>query len=176
MDDLRRSLRALHFDRIQEDPHGRIPPARHGDDVTHGSPGGRRDDADSAGMGRDGLFKGRIKESLRGKALLQGLESQHQVPGADGHQHIHIELIHTVPLIDIDAADAEHHIPVTGQRLETPRAAGEHHAFKEALAVLQIEVAVARRIAPEIGDLALDLQAAQFRAAVDQAFHHIIDL
>ena len=134
-DDFRRGFRALDLYGIQPELYGRIPAAGHVDDVPDRCPGRRCDDAHHFGIGRQGTLPAGVEEPFGGEFFLQLLIGDHQVPGSQGHHHVHVELIDPVPFIQVDPAHPQHLVPVFGQLLQAPGRTGEHNGFQQGLAV-----------------------------------------
>ena len=125
----RRSVLALHLNRIKQKLYALISPARHCYDVTHSGTCRRGNNSHSARMQRQLLFTLRRKQAGTLQLLLQLFVSLHQIAHALLQQQIGIQLINAVTFINCQTANCYHSIAVLRLKAQTCGLTAKHYAF-----------------------------------------------
>ena len=154
--DLTGSFRTLDTDRQQLHMGQRVTLTQDPQHIVHRRTGGTGDDTNSAGILRQRLLMGRIKQPLGSQFLLQllkgGIEITHAV-----HSHgSAVKLIGAVSGINGDLAHSNDLHTVFRTKPQAHGIAFEHHTLQRAALILQCEIMMAGRIHFVVADLTAD--------------------
>ena len=151
-----RGLRALHDGGVDEQVERGVAAADDGDDVADDGAGGRGNDADAAGEGRQGALAGGVEEAFGEQAGLELLEGELEGAGAARLEGFGDELELAAGLVDGDAAADEDGEAVGGAKAKELGLAAEEDDGELGVGVLEGEVDVAGGGGAAVGDLAFD--------------------
>jgi hypothetical protein len=124
--------------------------------VLDDSSGGRGNEADVDGEGREGTLAGFVKEAFGGELLLELFEGKAECAIAERRDGIDDELHLTARFVDADAATGEDLEPILQIETEELGTGAEHDAGELSVSVFEGEVEMAAGRGATVGDFAFD--------------------
>jgi hypothetical protein len=159
----------LNRHRIDDDRHRGVATRERRQHVAQRRGGARGDDADGARMLRQRPLQPLVEEPFGVEAVLEAQEALEERPQARRPHGFDGELKSPARLVEGDEGACFDLHALAQLRPEQRRPAAEHHAVDLRTAVLEREVAVARRRAVEVGELAR--HPGERKAALERVAH-----
>ena len=162
-------FRSLHPDRQKPHLSQGVPFSQNPQHIVKGRSGGTCDDADGAGIGRQGLFMLRGKQPLGRELLFQLLKGRIQVPHSVQCHGGTVKLVGTVSGVYGDSAHGDDLHTIFRTEFQLHSAATEHDALQCTAFILQGEIVMAGRIHFIIADFTPDCKTCQKAVLIHEA-------